>query len=148
MTPNGDEDELIQPLHLQSRNSARQQSVEYLAEAQRLSHTGSFAWKPDTGKIVWSQETFRIFQYEQTTTPTIEMVLQRVHSDDAAFVQQTMKRAAQDGKDFEQEYRLLMPDGSAKYVHVVPIAKRSKRSTSPITRNPWSLRRVGCSSLV
>ena len=35
----------------------------YLAEAQRLSHTGSFGWKPDTGEIVWSDETYRIFEY-------------------------------------------------------------------------------------
>jgi PAS domain S-box-containing protein len=91
----------------------------YLAEAQRLSHTGSFGWKPSTGAIIWSEETFRIFQYDRTTTPTIELILQRVHPEDAALVQQTVERATQDGNGFEHAYRLLMADGSVKHVHVV-----------------------------
>ena len=97
----------------QRRNEA------YLAEAQRLSHTGSFGWKPSTGEIIWSEETFRVFQYGRTTTPTVELLLQRVHPEDVALVKQTIERATQDGKNFEHEYRLLMPDGSAKHVHVV-----------------------------
>src|ERR1700687_411642 len=95
------------------------QSEAYLAEAQRLSHAGSFGWKPSTGEINWSDETFRIFQYDRSTKPTVELVLQRVHPEDAAFVQQTIERASQDAKDFNHEYRLVMPDGSIKYVHVV-----------------------------
>jgi len=95
------------------------QSETYLAEAQRLSHTGSFGWRPSTGEIIWSEETFRIFQYDQTTIPTVGLVLQRVHPDDAARVKQTIERASRDGKNFEHEYRLLMPDGFVKYVHVV-----------------------------
>src|SRR5229473_3804916 len=95
------------------------QSEAYLAEAQRLSHTGSFGWRPSTGEIIWSEETFRIFQYDRTTTPTVELVLQRVHPEDTVLVQQTIERASQDGKDFEHEYRLLMPDGAVKHVHVV-----------------------------
>jgi PAS domain S-box-containing protein len=91
----------------------------YLAEAQRLSHTGSFGWKPSTGEIIWSEETFRVFQYDPTTRPTVELILQRVHPEDGALVQQTIERAEQDGKDFDHEYRLAMPDGSIKYVHVV-----------------------------
>src|SRR5712692_10929403 len=91
----------------------------YLAEAQRLSHTGSFGWRLSTGEILWSEETFRIFQYDRTTKPTVELVLQRVHPEDAAFVKQTIERASRDGKDFDFEHRLLMPDRSVKYVHVV-----------------------------
>src|ERR1039458_5602827 len=98
---------------------ALRQSETYLAEAQRLSHTGSFGWKPSTGEIIWSEETFRIFQYDRTTTPTAELVLQRVYPEDAALVQQTIERATQDGGNFEHEYRLLMTDGSVKHVHVV-----------------------------
>src|ERR1700750_832178 len=45
----------------------------YLAEAQRLSHTGSFGWKPDTGEIVWSDETYRIFEYDPAQKPTVSM---------------------------------------------------------------------------
>jgi PAS domain S-box-containing protein len=97
---------------------ALRQSEVYLAEAQRLSRTGSFGWRPSTGEILWSEETFRIFQYDLATKPTVELVLQRVHPDDAALVKQTIERASQDGKDFEHEYRLVMPDSSVKYVHV------------------------------
>src|SRR3981189_3228282 len=95
------------------------QSEAYLAEAQRLSHTGSFGWRPSTGELLWSEETFRIFHYDRTTKPTVELLLQRVHPEDAALVKQTIERASQYGKNFEHEYRLLMPDGSVKYVHVV-----------------------------
>jgi PAS domain S-box-containing protein len=98
---------------------ALRQNQTYLAEAQRLSHTGSFGWKPSTGGVIWSEETFRIFQYDRTTTPTVELVLQRVHPEDAALVKQTIERASQDGQNFEHEYRLLMPDGSVKHVHVL-----------------------------
>jgi PAS domain S-box-containing protein len=111
--------EATQKAERKRAEEALRQSEAYLAEAQRLSYTGSFGWKPSTAAIIWSEETFRIFQYDRTTTPTVELVLQRVHPKDAALVQQTIERAAQDGKDFDHEYRLLMPDGSVKHVHVV-----------------------------
>jgi PAS domain S-box-containing protein len=121
----GDGNKLLEPVALQNANSilaahrrAEQRSEAYLAEAQRLSHTGSFGWKPFTAEIIWSEETFRIFQYDRTTKPTVDLILQRVHPEDAALVHQTIERAAQDGKDFDHEYRLMMPDGSVKYVHV------------------------------
>ncbi len=102
-----------------ARQRAERRSEAYLAEAQKLSHTGSFVWKPSTGEIIWSEETFRIFQYDKTIRPTVELVLQRVHPEDAAQVEQTMDRASHDGKNFEHEYRLMMPDGSIKHLHVV-----------------------------
>src|SRR6202795_3208599 len=106
-----------QTLELQDEKLRRNEA--YLAEAQRLSHTGSFGWKPSTGEIVWSGESFRIFRYDQSTTPTVDLIHQRVHPDDAALVKQTIERASQGGKNFEHEYRLLMPDGSVKHVRVV-----------------------------
>src|SRR5467141_247822 len=106
-----------QTLELQEQKLQRSEA--YLAEAQRLSHTGSFGWRVSTGEIIWSEETYRIFQYHRNTTPTVESVLQRVHPEDAAQVKQTIERASQEGKDFEHEYRLLMPDSSVKYVHVM-----------------------------
>jgi len=122
----GDEDELLASAPRQkgnripaARRRAERRSEAYFAEAQRLSHTGSFGWQPSTGEIIWSEETFRIFQYDPSTTPTVELLLQRVHPEDAAFVEQTIARAAQDGKDFDHEYRLVMRDGSVKYIHVV-----------------------------
>jgi len=63
---------------------ALRSSEAYLAEAQKLSHTGSFGWKPDTGEIVWSDETYRIFEYDRAVKPTIDSVVQRVHPEDRA----------------------------------------------------------------
>src|SRR5436309_5912126 len=131
MKTKDDEDSLLRSVALQNASSiliarqrAEQRQAAYLAEAQRLSHTGSFGWRVSTGEIIWSDETYRIFQYDRTMTPTVESVLQRVHPEDAARVKQTIERASQDGKDFDSEHRLLMPDGSVKHVHVVARAKR------------------------
>jgi PAS domain S-box-containing protein len=95
------------------------QTEAYLAEAQSLSHTGSFGWILSSGEIFWSRETFRIFEYDPGTKPTMELVLQRVHPEDQAFLRQVIDRASQDEKDFDVEYRLLMPGRSIKYLHVV-----------------------------
>src|SRR5712691_11003428 len=111
---------------LEVQEEKLQQSEAYLSEAQRLSHTGSFGWRVSTGEIIWSEETFRIFQYDRAVKPGVEQVLQRVHPEDAALVRQTIGRAAQDGKDFDFEHRLLMPDGSVKHVHVVAHAERDE----------------------
>jgi PAS domain S-box-containing protein len=97
--------------------NALRQSQNYLAEAQRLSRTGSFGWRVATGEIVWSEETFRIFGYDRAPSVRIETVVQRIHPDDRAGAQQTIDRATRDGKDFNHEYRLLLPDGSVKHVH-------------------------------
>jgi PAS domain S-box-containing protein len=72
-----------------------------------------------SGKIFWSEESFRIFGYDKAPSVTVDMVLQRVHPEDRALVQRTMDRASRHGKDFDYEYRLLMPDGSVKHIHVV-----------------------------
>ncbi|HTC62563.1 MAG TPA: PAS domain-containing protein [Candidatus Saccharimonadales bacterium] len=110
---------------LRAENSERKmtqlelrRSQAYLAEAQRLSDTGSFGWKVATGEIIWSDESFRIFEYDRLTKPTVELILHRVHPDDTSQVKQTIERASQDGKDFYHEYRLVMPDGCVKHVHV------------------------------
>jgi len=94
-------------------------SEAFLAEAQRLSRSGSFGWRVSTSEILWSEETFRIFQYDRSTIPTIELILQRVHPEDVDLVKQTLDRASEEGKNFDHEYRLVMPDSSIKYVHVV-----------------------------
>jgi PAS domain S-box-containing protein len=95
------------------------QSEMYLTEAQRLSRTGSFGWNVSNGEIVWSAETNRIFQIDRTTKPTLEFIVQRTHPEDRAAVQRTIDRASIDGNDFDHEYRLLMPDGTVKYLHAV-----------------------------
>src|SRR4030081_3831810 len=123
MTTKDDEETLLRSVALQNANSilvarqrAEQRQEAYLAEAQRLSHTGSFGWRVATGEIVWSEETFRIFGYDKAPFVTIDTVLQRIHPDDRARAQQTIDRASGDGNDFDHGYRLLMPDGSIKHV--------------------------------
>jgi PAS domain S-box-containing protein len=107
----------------QTENALRQ-SETYLAEAQRLSLTGSFGWRVTTGELTWSSETFRIFQCDRATKPTLEFIAQRTHPEDRAAVRKTVEEASGTGEDFDHEYRLLMPDGSLKYVHAVARAAR------------------------
>lgn len=107
----------------QAENALRQ-SEAYLAQAQELSGTGSFGWRVATGELFWSKETFRIFQCDQRTKPTLQFVYERTHPEDRAAVQQTVDQASRDGKDFEHEYRLLMPDEQVKHVHARARAAR------------------------
>ncbi len=95
-----------------------QRSETFLAEAQSLSHTGSFGWSVANGEIYWSAETYNIFEYDRTAKPTLEMVLRRIHPDDRDLVQQARDRASEARADFELEHRLLMPNGSVKHLHV------------------------------
>src|SRR5580693_3225148 len=94
-------------------------SETYLSEAQTLSHTGSFGWSVASDELYWSEETYSIFQYDRAVKPTLELAFERIHPDDRAFVQQTIDCAASERAGFEIEHRLLMPDGSVKYVHVL-----------------------------
>jgi PAS domain S-box-containing protein len=99
--------------------NALRRSEAYLAEAQRLSHTGSFGWNVATGEIYWSAETFRIFGFEPGIRPTVEFAMQRAHPEDKTIVRKMVDRASQEKKDFDFEHRLLLPDGSVKYLRVV-----------------------------
>src|SRR6202166_4873204 len=120
-------DDLLVAAKTQSEiDGALRSSQMYLAEAQRLSQTGSFGWNTSSGEILWSEESFRIFGYDITSSVTLKMVLDRVHPEDKALVQRTLDRASGDAKDFDYEYRLLMLDGSVKYVHVVAHAVRDR----------------------
>jgi PAS domain S-box-containing protein len=96
-----------------------QTSESYLAEAQQLSHTGSFGWNASTGEIHWSAETFRIFEFEPTAKLTIESILDRTHREDRTALQQIIQQASRDRTPFQVEHRLQMPDGTVKYLRVV-----------------------------
>jgi PAS domain S-box-containing protein len=98
---------------------ALRRSEAYLAEAQRLSRTGSFGWNVLTAEHTWSDETYRIFGYDPATIPTDELILQRTHPEDRESVRQVIHRASNGASAFNLEYRLLMDDGSIKHVHVV-----------------------------
>jgi signal transduction histidine kinase len=118
---------------LQHENSERKRaeqelrrSESYLSEAQRLSHTGSFGWRPSSGEIYWSEETFRIFELDRATTPTVDLISQRIHPEDVAAFLQVVERAAHERQDFAHEYRVRMPDGRVKHLHVVAHAMRTE----------------------
>ena len=106
-------------LQRQRAEKALLRSESYLAEAQRASHTGSFGWSVSSGDIVWSDETFRILELERVNKPTVEFVLHRTHPEDRAFVQRMLDQVACERKPLDVEHRLLMSDGSVKYVRVV-----------------------------
>jgi PAS domain S-box-containing protein len=98
---------------------ALRRSEMYLAEAQRLSHTGSFGWDVLSGEIYWSDETHRIFECEPTTKPTVQVVIDRTHPDDRMHLRQVIDRASIERSDFSAEHRLMMANGSVKYLRVV-----------------------------
>jgi len=106
-------------IRVQEQTAELRRSQALLTEAETLSRTGSFGWKSPTGGVAWSEETFRIFGYDRTIKPTVELALQRVHPEDAAPVKETIERALRERHDFERECRLLMPDGSVKHVQLV-----------------------------
>ena len=97
----------------------RRSQAAYLAEAQKLSLTGSFGWNIDSGDVFWSDQSFAILGYEPTATPSIDLMLQRVHPDDIESVRQTLDRAANDHSEFDIEFRLLMPSNAIKHIHAV-----------------------------
>src|SRR6201984_512323 len=101
-------------------------SEAYLTEAQRLSNTGSFGCTPSTGEMFWSEETFRIYGYDQSTQPAVERVLQRVHPEDKPLVQEQIEQASRGGKDCHVECRLLLPDDSIKHVRIVAHASKNE----------------------
>jgi PAS domain S-box-containing protein len=91
----------------------------FLAEAQRLSHTGSFGWRPGRGEIVWSDETYRIFEYDPATRVTFNMIMERVHPEDRALVLEMTEGASSNGAAIDFEHRLLFPDDRIKFVRVL-----------------------------
>ena len=98
---------------------ALRRSEMYLAEAQRLSHTGSLGWDVASGQIYWSDETYRIFECEPTINPTVQVVLDRTHPDDRMHLRQVLERTSIERSGFNAEHRLMMPNGSVKYLQVV-----------------------------
>ena len=107
-------------------HSALRRSDAYLAEAQALSHTGSFGWNIASGEIYWSEETYKIFGLDRNAKPTMEFVMQRIHPDDRNTTQLALDHAINTNIDFNIEHRLLMPDGEVKYI--LALARPSRPS--------------------
>lgn len=100
-------------------DASRQCQAAYLAEAQKLSQTGSFGWNVVTGELFWSDETFRIFDLSPAARPTLGFVLKRTHPDDINGVREAIDRATKERGDFSHENRLMLDDGSIRNIRVV-----------------------------
>ncbi len=111
---------------VQVRTEELRRSEAFLAEAQRLSATGSFSWRVATDEITWSEQLYRIFEFDQGVPVTLELIASRFHPEDIPSLWIIINRARGDGSDFEYEHRLLMPDHSVKYLHLVAHATRDQ----------------------
>src|SRR5258705_2579196 len=103
-------------------------SEAYLAEGQRISHTGSWGWNVATGELFWSREHFRICGFDpETAKPSYPMFLERIHPQDRSFVEQSVDRAVRERSDLEMNYRIVLKEGSIKYLQSLshPVIRRS-----------------------
>ena len=101
-------------------------SEAFLAEGQRLSGTGSFSWCVATDELTWSEQLYRIFEFDEHLPVTLERIGSRVYPDDLPLLQDMIERARRAASDFEYEHRLLMPDQSVKHIHLFAHATRDK----------------------
>jgi GAF domain-containing protein len=109
---------------LARENSERKRAEEelrrseaFLAQGQRISHTGSWRWQVATGAIYWSEEHFRIFEFDpETDKPSHALFMERIHPEDRASFEELLNRAVRDESDFENQYRIVLPDGSIKFL--------------------------------
>jgi PAS domain S-box-containing protein len=97
-----------------------------LAQAQHVSSTGGFFWRPTTGEITWSEEVYRIFEVEASAAITPELIFTRLHPEDHEAFTEVLTRRAAEGGDFVFEHRLLLPDGRVKYLHSVAQATQGE----------------------
>lgn len=119
-------------LEQKSVESALRRSETYLAEGQKLSHTGSWADSPSTGEIYWSREHFQICGLDpETISPTYEMFLDMVHPEDRPQVRETYDKAVRERGDYECNYRVVRPDGMIRYIHALghPVCNESGELT-------------------
>jgi PAS domain S-box-containing protein len=99
--------------------NALQRSEAYLAEAQKLSMTGSFAWDTAGDGHFWSDETFQILAVDRDARPSLALMMQRVHPDDRALMEAELGQASQGKSNPDYVVRLALPDGSIKHLRVV-----------------------------
>jgi len=98
---------------------ALRRSQAFLTEGQQLARMGNFSWQVATKNITWSEQLYRIFEFESSVPMTLELIATRVHPDDMPMIYDMAERAERGERDFEYEHRLLMPDRSIKHLHVV-----------------------------
>ena len=99
---------------------ALRRSEAYLAEAQKLSRTGSWHWNIGTGEVTWSQEFFTIFGFDsERDKASYQLYVERIHPEDRSKVEEARATAIRQRQHFEAEYRLLLPGGLIRYLHSI-----------------------------
>jgi PAS domain S-box-containing protein len=109
-----------------ARKQAEEQlrkSAALMARVEQLSLSGSFCWRPEAGSFTSSEQLYRIFGIEPGVRITLDMITARVHAGDLHLLHEMIERA-QDGKDLEFEHRLLLSDGSVRYLRIQAHATR------------------------
>jgi C4-dicarboxylate-specific signal transduction histidine kinase len=109
------------------RTEELRRSEALLAEAQRLSATGSFCWRVATDEMTWSEQLYRIFDFDPGVPVTLELISSRVHPQDIPLLKEMIERARGAGNDLEYEHRLQLRDHSVKYLHLVAHATRDQQ---------------------
>src|SRR5712672_3324982 len=122
----------------------------YLAEAQKLTHTGSWAWNVRTGVVFWSREIFSIYDYEyQEMGVTWPQFLERIHPEDRPQIEQSarMEASGKESLDSQIDFRIILPDGTIKHLHSVahPVRDDSGEITEVVgtvmdVTEPWKAR--------
>lgn len=102
-------------------------SEAFLVEGQRLARIGNFLWHLETGAISWSEQVYRMFEFEPGTHVTLERIGSRVHPEDLPMLYDMVERAQRGESHFEYEHRLVMPDNSVKHLHLIAHAARSDK---------------------
>ena len=106
---------------------ALRRSEAFLADGERISHTGSWGWNVSTGKVVWSKEQARMLGFPWTTEPTVELFFERVHPDDRERIRRALEEATGKGSEYEIQYRVILPDASVRHFRSVgrPVRKEA-----------------------
>src|SRR5256714_7657712 len=100
--------------------TALRRSEGFLAEGQRISHTGTWSWNVSSGEVTWSEEHFRIFGFDpEKTEPSFQLFLQTVHPEDRSFIERGLNEAIREKRGFEMEFRIALADGSIMHVQGV-----------------------------
>jgi signal transduction histidine kinase/DNA-binding response OmpR family regulator len=140
VTPTEDLERAFREIHILTQVTGRKHAEEkvrqaerelkrseaFLAEGQRLTSTGNFSWKVATDEITWSEQLYGIFEFDAGALVTLELIRSRVHPEDIPFLDDMIERARAAVSDFEYEHRLLMPNHSVKYLHLIAHGSRDK----------------------
>jgi signal transduction histidine kinase len=118
-------EQYLAKMALERENAERRRAEEelrrsesFLAEGQRISRTGSWAWNVTTGEVSWSAEHFRIFGLDpDAATPSYAAFVDRIHPEDRPGFDDMLEKAVREGNNFEWDFRIVTPDGATKYLH-------------------------------